>query len=584
MSDADPQLDSWILVAIMNTMANGEARNKILRGFLKDDSIEFGPTFSIDNGDKLNEFLDRLVRYMKEGIKKTVAFTSNSFYGLKDYPNENTETHYQSYVVDTGERTILMIDPSRKHTITGIYAPISSWYIACYLTNKIRCYPYWLKISNPCQVIYDDIYCQSWTLFLMFKYLKDKMNVNSIVDIPNDLYSKYKELLFFYKSALPLVRKQLDIEWNHLLNDPTKIPPEDAKLYRDEKINIFDEFNLFKPEDIYDEERIEDFEFTKEYENEYIFSDSGEFNRAYYFEVDSLNDNEISDDYAIYNKRNESNIEKMNTMLSETDVRNDLLKVLLKEEKDKFKLEFGPTFTKHDNLDKYLDYLSSQVEKVIIFTCDNLFGFGGNTSIEEDHKFQSFIFITKNNTLFMIDPGRSAFRYDEDIKPFASMYIAEYLKRKVNTIVSWIGLNSPCQYADGYSELWTLYIIVKYVQFDNSDAIYDPVVIINRLHSFYISLTKINNKLPSITFIDLLYTEFPTIKKEDELSVQLYLDKYYPVKEDLKFYEAKEAMFKKYGKVSNGNIFTQNSSKSPKKHSPKRSRSPKKHSPRRNAV
>ncbi len=224
-------LNSWILYTIRDSMGVGDIRKDILQYYLKNleqqNKIEYGPTFSIGiPKSKLYKYLDYIIECMELNQDKIILFTCNNSYGPWNKKQKQLmETHYQTFIVQTGHKRITMIDPSRKRAEMGIYDPYASMAIYFYIKPRIHTKFYWLKTTNPCQVYFsldpdnDDVYCQSWSLYLQKEaLLKNK----TVIQIPYEIETKYDILINFYKEILKNVdsfAKEFNVKWEKNISD-----------------------------------------------------------------------------------------------------------------------------------------------------------------------------------------------------------------------------------------------------------------------------------------------------------------------------------------------------------------------------
>ena len=81
-----------------------------------------------------------------------------------------------------------------------------------------------IRLKNPSQTIEDDVFCQSWSLYILLQVLQKSKNndFNKIsVDIPKSQLDRYTVLLNFYKDIatnIPDVKQILNEEYVSALN------------------------------------------------------------------------------------------------------------------------------------------------------------------------------------------------------------------------------------------------------------------------------------------------------------------------------------------------------------------------------
>ena len=193
---------SWVLYAIRETLGLSSVRNQFLRnkieklGKFPKGSIRYGPTFT--QGNTFDDIYV-LISDFHGSDRRFLIFTSNGEIAKtrKRKQESMTESHYVSFVVDKQEMTIMIIDPSRNKRSVGIYNPYIGLCLEPFFKNegyKVK----WLDMTSPCQINYHDVFCQSWTLYLVYKYMKHGDGIY----IPKKQNRKYRKLLNFFKSLL----------------------------------------------------------------------------------------------------------------------------------------------------------------------------------------------------------------------------------------------------------------------------------------------------------------------------------------------------------------------------------------------
>ncbi len=198
---------SWILYSIRQTIGLTKVRNRVLQNIIRDiiceDEIFFGQTFT--QGDVFDDIYD-MINDFQMSEKRYLIFTSNGEIRERKKNkrhNDQVESHYISFILDKLTKITGIIDPSRDNGKDGIYYPkigISLESIFEQIGYKVE----WLDTTYPCQIAYHDVFCQSWTLFLIIQYFKTgyfKKKCTKI-NIPQDQDAKYKILLDFFKELL----------------------------------------------------------------------------------------------------------------------------------------------------------------------------------------------------------------------------------------------------------------------------------------------------------------------------------------------------------------------------------------------
>lgn len=181
---------SWVLYAVRAALEDEDIRQLVLQNFLYDVSsdLHIGKTFTNEyNTQKLYKYLHTITKSFKP-----VLFTASN---LPDI--ETGETHFQSYIVDNKRKTLLMIDPSRDYKSgDSLYERYVTDYIVKPFFEKLGYRVNWLKTDYVCQTNFEDVFCQTWTLYLQIQSIK--LDANRI-KIPRSQEKRYELLLNFFK-------------------------------------------------------------------------------------------------------------------------------------------------------------------------------------------------------------------------------------------------------------------------------------------------------------------------------------------------------------------------------------------------
>lgn len=195
----DDVLSSWVLDALQRIMGVGDIRNKILTWFIRNhDDVEFGKTFGMESTDtNIRKYLDKMVSHIPK--KRWTIFTASN----KAYQGE---THYQTFVADHDNKRLWMIDPASFDGKEGIYsAYVAKLTIAPYLQKK-GWKASFVKLTNPCQSTRDDVFCQTWSLWLVIRLmdllLRNPNGSVMIIPVSPSLFVRYRALLRFFKECL----------------------------------------------------------------------------------------------------------------------------------------------------------------------------------------------------------------------------------------------------------------------------------------------------------------------------------------------------------------------------------------------
>jgi hypothetical protein len=195
---------SWILYALRVTCGLTTVRNHILNkkinklGKYSKNEIMYGQTFT--QGNKFSD-IHKMVYDFQGSDKCFLIFTSNGEImknNRKRVRFSDIESHYVSFIIDKKNMIATIIDPSRNNGKIGIYNP----YIGIEMQPFFEELGYktkWLETTSPCQINYHDVFCQSWTMYLIYKFMKNDM-IDEKIYIPKNQSKKYSKLLDFFKN------------------------------------------------------------------------------------------------------------------------------------------------------------------------------------------------------------------------------------------------------------------------------------------------------------------------------------------------------------------------------------------------
>jgi hypothetical protein len=274
-SKASNKLDaiSWVLHALKIVMGDESIRQEILmhyhpslhRGNVtaikKIDPKKHGKehvfTFDAfvktrDTDDSFEVAIERkrdeIRNYLSEIIemKGVVVFTATN---IQQYA-EDFETHFQTFIVDNENKTVLAIDPAYDKTVLkpnkkkkimapnqGIYyAEVTHEVIKPFFEENAPDYDFKLvPLSHPAQIAFDDVFCQSWSLFILDSMLTDPVEE---FEIPETQIEKYGMILGFYKHIfkdIPTLKNYLKIEYEGEIVDNFG---DDSKLLEENPAKI----------------------------------------------------------------------------------------------------------------------------------------------------------------------------------------------------------------------------------------------------------------------------------------------------------------------------------------------------------
>ena len=215
---------SWAILALRDVMGREDVRNHIITTFMPDiknakymktfDAFQQYKKFPYDN--KQTKILKYCAKIMK--LKNTVVFTASNI----QENAEDMETHYQSFIVDNTQKKLFAIDPAinpKTKTGYGIYKPMVTYETIQPFFEKNGYEFQFIQLSNTAQTRREDVFCQSWSLYILLDVLRN--GTNTIVDIPKSQTKKYEVLLDFYKRllAIPDIADELNKTYLDYINN-----------------------------------------------------------------------------------------------------------------------------------------------------------------------------------------------------------------------------------------------------------------------------------------------------------------------------------------------------------------------------
>lgn len=233
---------SWLLHAIKIILGDESIRRYIILFYhpnITNSGKKYIKTFNafVPKGKTHEDKAKIITKYCENASKKkgVVVFTASNI--QKD--KFDNETHYQTYIVDNNKKCLIVSDPAfnkTKEGKAGIYmAEVSNQVVIPFFENK-EYKTQFVELSTPAQICDDDVFCQSWSLYILLQKLKNNEYLHDIsLEIPEEQINKYDMLLGFYKQLftdMPELGENLRAEYegeileNRGPNKPTKIEKE----------------------------------------------------------------------------------------------------------------------------------------------------------------------------------------------------------------------------------------------------------------------------------------------------------------------------------------------------------------------
>ena len=170
------------------------------------------PEPSFEEGLEAKE--KEIEHYLSEIVKMdgVVVFTATNI----QQHEADFETHFQTFIVDNDRKIVHAIDPAYDKTVTKInkkkkilalnqgiyYAEVTHDVIKPFFEENHAEYKFQMTpLSHPAQIAFDDVFCQSWSLYILISML-DKMEKDKLIgeiQIPETQIEKYDMILGFYK-------------------------------------------------------------------------------------------------------------------------------------------------------------------------------------------------------------------------------------------------------------------------------------------------------------------------------------------------------------------------------------------------
>jgi hypothetical protein len=259
-----PTISSWVLHALKIIMGDESIRQQILLHYhpeLHKGNItklktvgnrqNHVKTFNafIEPGKTREDKFQKIRNYLRTVItlKGTVVFTASNV----QYDEDDVETHYQTFIVDNDAKKVYMIDPANDRTVDkndakykksktilvsgqGIYyAQLAHEIVKTFFEQNTDYTVELVQLSSPAQIIENDVFCQSWSLYILDQLLEnDAYKKSAVVKIPETQINKYDKILRFYQriiSEIPVLSEYLIAEYEGEITDCDDCP-KDALL------------------------------------------------------------------------------------------------------------------------------------------------------------------------------------------------------------------------------------------------------------------------------------------------------------------------------------------------------------------
>lgn len=199
---------SWVLEAIRNVIGIEYIRQNILLRYIPSlkpniKKVRTFDAFIRANGEEYrDEKKDEIEKYCGE-IMKIPGIMVFSACNIQENLHDG-ETHYQTFIVNNDRKIIYAIDPAynKKKGGKGIYMAEVAKTAVKPAAMKHHYKFKFVVLSSPAQTDSNDVFCQTWSLYMLITTLINPEYTETELDIPSDQMLRYKILLDFYKELL----------------------------------------------------------------------------------------------------------------------------------------------------------------------------------------------------------------------------------------------------------------------------------------------------------------------------------------------------------------------------------------------
>lgn len=255
---------SWVLHALKIIIGDEDIRQEILTHYHprlhhgnitklkkidpkhhKAHIFTFNAFVDFTKGDSNEEAIEKKRNVMRNYMSKiiemdgTIVFTATNI----QQDDADFETHFQTFIIDNADKTVYIIDPAFDKTVDknsakykrsktilvsgqGIYYAEVAHEVVKPFFEEENYNVKFISLSHPAQIQTNDVFCQSWSLFILNSVLDaDDMplykTINEFV-IPEPQIEKYGMILAFYKRIfrdIPTLKKYLKDEYKGEIKD-----------------------------------------------------------------------------------------------------------------------------------------------------------------------------------------------------------------------------------------------------------------------------------------------------------------------------------------------------------------------------
>ena len=237
---------SWMLHSLKIVLGDEGIRRYITLFYypeIKNKSKKCMRTFNtfIPKGKTRQDKIDKIKTFC-EGILQNKDITVFTATNIQQDTFDN-ETHFQSFILSNNNKKLYVVDPAydnKKENNAGIYMAEVAYEVVIPFFKSENYSIEFINLSTPAQICEGDVFCQSWSLYIILQKLKkNEYLVDTSFEIPEKQLDKYDMLLEFYKQIftdMPELGENLITEYE-----------EEIKQAKDLKITEKENYLQFDP-------------------------------------------------------------------------------------------------------------------------------------------------------------------------------------------------------------------------------------------------------------------------------------------------------------------------------------------------
>ncbi len=227
---------SWLLYSLREVFGYMDVRHMLINQWVNSVGLQ-GVYNELIQFDPLRKNDDNVIQLCNDIIQNQ---THNIFiFTGTNLPDIQTnETHYNIFIVNKQQKKVIAIDPAiLQNGKPGIYHPFLAKYTIFPIFKKHKYTTDFMRLSHPAQDIEHDVFCQTWTLLILYLWLSNG-TINGTVEIPiqipEEQIDRYALLLQFYKqcvSGFPEIATYLNSTYkDNIINIRKNVAPGNNEL------------------------------------------------------------------------------------------------------------------------------------------------------------------------------------------------------------------------------------------------------------------------------------------------------------------------------------------------------------------